>query len=291
MNEEGMGAQMRFEIQAAPLDLDLTLGCGQTFRWRRTTDGSWSGIIGDQSVNLRKNGKRVTVNAHPGGRGVKEYVLDFVRAHDDIGKIQGRLGEDPVLALGMKKMKGLRIVKLDEWECLVSYVLATYANIPRIMKMVDALAVNYGSRIEHGVYSFPDRMQLSKATVKELTGLGLGYRADYVKELCEIVDEQMLRSLSKASYERLRRELIELPGVGDKVADCVSLFGFGRLESFPIDIWMERALARLYKQRGSYKTLRTFAAERFGEYAGYAQEYLYHNERMHARDSCCAFSE
>lgn len=282
---------MKFELQVSPVDLDLTLGCGQTFRWRRNPDGSWSGVLGDQSVCLKQNGPRIMVDASPGGRSIREPVLELLRACDDIDKIQRRLRIDPVLARGMRKMKGLRIVKLDEWECLVSYVLATYANIPRITRMVNALAANYGSRIARDVYSFPNRDQLSKATAKELTRLGLGYRANYITELCDLVDEQKLHSLSKTSYEGLRRKLIELPGVGDKVADCVSLFGFGKLESFPIDIWMERALARLYRQKGSYKALRGFATQRFGEYAGYAQEYLYYNERMHARKQECAFSE
>jgi len=282
---------MRFEVEVAPMDLDLTLGCGQTFRWRRNTNGLWSGVLGDQFISLKQNGPRIVGEAAPGGRCVGESVLELLRAQDDIGRIQRTLRRDPVLALGMKRMKGLRIVKLDEWECLISYVLATYANIPRIMKMVDALAVNYGQRIARGAHAFPDRRRLSKSTTKELTKLGLGYRAGYIKELCELVDDQTLHSLSAAPYENLRRELIELPGVGEKVADCVSLFGFGRLESFPIDLWIERALARLYKKKGSYRALRAFAARRFGEYAGYAQEYLYHNERMHAREQECAFSE
>lgn len=282
---------MIFELEVDPLDLDLTLGCGQTFRWRPNPDGSWSGVLGDQFVSLRQNGPKIVGEATPGDEGVEESVLEFLRVRDDISKIQRVLRRDPVMALGMRRMKGLRIVKLDEWECLISYVLATYANIPRIMKMVDALAVNYGHRVAHGAYSFPDGRRLSKATVGGLTRLGLGYRAEYIKKICDLVDEPKLSIFSAAPYETLRRQLIELPGVGEKVADCVSLFGFGRLESFPIDLWIERALARLYEKKGTYRSLRAFATERFGEYAGYAQEYLYHNERMHARDLGCAFSE
>jgi len=282
---------MIFELEVFPLDLELTLGCGQTFRWRSSPDGSWSGVLGDQFVSLRQIGQKIAGEATPGSEDVEESVLEFLRAHDDISRIQRVLRRDPVMALGMRRMIGLRIVKLDEWECLISYVLATYANIPRIMKMVEALAVNYGRRIAHGTYSFPDRRRLSKATVGELTRLGLGYRAEYIKKMCDLVDEPKLSVFSGAPYETLRRQLIELPGVGEKVADCVSLFGFGRLESFPIDLWIERALARLYEKKGTYRSLRAFAAERFGEYAGYAQEYLYHNERMHARDLGCVFSE
>ena len=282
---------MRFELEVAPIDLDLTLGCGQTFRWEHSPDGTWSGVLGNQSVCLRLKGSRIEGNATPGGRGVRDSVLEHLRADDDIDKIQRRLRRDTILATGMKRMRGLRIVKIDEWECLVSYVLATYANIPRITKMVNALATKYGSRIVNGRYAFPTIEQLSKASAKDLARLGLGYRAGYIEEICNQIDERTISTLSRESHEDLRRKLIELPGVGSKVADCVCLFGFGKLESFPIDLWIERALARLYHQKGSYQRLRAFASDRFGEYAGYAQEYLYHNERMRARDLGCVFSK
>jgi N-glycosylase/DNA lyase len=112
-----------------------------------------------------------------------------------------------------------------------------------------------------------------------------------VHMVCKSIDEQSIESMKGMSYENLRERLIELPGVGEKVADCVSLFGFGRLESFPIDVWIERALKRLYGQKGSYSRLRHFANERFGKFAGYAQEYIYHNERMRGRTGVCLFSD
>jgi N-glycosylase/DNA lyase len=104
------------------------------------------------------------------------------------------------------------------------------------------------------------------------------------------MDDRRIRSMKRMRYEGLRADLLELPGVGNKVADCVSLFGFGRLEAFPIDVWIERAMERLYGVTGSYDRLRHFAAERFGPYAGYAQEYIYHNERIHSRSGDCLFT-
>lgn len=100
-----------------------------------------------------------------------------------------------------------------------------------------------------------------------------------------------MESMRSMDYDELRVALKELPGVGDKVADCVALFGFGKLEAFPIDVWIERALARLYRRRGTYRSLLEFARDRFGPYAGYAQEYLYYNERAHAPGGACLFSE
>ena len=282
---------MRFDLEIDPLDLGQTLGCGQTFRWRAAPDGTWSGPLGDQFVVLRKAGRRLIVEARPGGRHVRKLVRKHLRADDDIDEVHRVLGTDKVLADGISQLKGLRIVKIDEWECLASFVLATYANIPRITKMIETLSTRYGTRIAGGVRAFPTHSQLARATSHELMKCGLGYRAQYVKTLCETIDEHQLEHLRTLPYEKLRKELVELPGVGDKVADCVSLFGFGRLEAFPIDVWIERALARLYGRKGNYSKLRAFAAKRFGPYAGYAQEYLFYNERLHAPNGSCLFSK
>jgi N-glycosylase/DNA lyase len=280
---------MTLEMRIDPLDLDLTLGCGQTFRWRRGEDCSWSGPLGDRLVTMRKDGRRLLVEALPDAEGVEEALLEYLRAADDIASIQKRLGRDPVLRRGMLPLRGLRIVKMDEWECLASYILATFSNIPRIARMIEGVARTYGENIVDDVYSFPRAQALSRASVADLGRLGLGYRAAYINETCRALRGKSLQRLKGLSYEALRNELMGLPGVGEKVADCVCLFGFGRLEAFPIDVWVARSLKRLYGVEGSYAKLRRFASERFGECAGYAQEYLYYNERVLAAKDACAF--
>jgi N-glycosylase/DNA lyase len=218
-------------------------------------------------------------------------VRDYLRANDDIARIQRALRKDAIMAMGMGKYRGLRIVKMDEWECLVSYTLATYANIPRIKRMIDTLCSNYGEPLSGGAHAFPTIRRLGEASEKDLERCGLGYRAKYISGLCGSLTPSELNSMTALKYPDLRSRLMELDGVGTKVADCVSLFGFGKLESFPIDVWIERALNRLYHVRGSYTKLSEFASGKFGEYAGYAQEYLYFNERAAAHDNACAFSD
>jgi len=278
------------ETTIAPLDLDLTLSCGQTFRWRRSGD-SWHGILGSNFVTLRQRGRVLEIDSDLDAKRAVAMVKEHLRAGDDIPRIQRSLSKDPVLAKGVRRARGLRIVKMDEWECLVSFVLATYANIPRITKMVEALCSRFGEEVASGVYAFPDIRHLGQASVKELEGCGLGYRAKYLRSLCSSISSRDIRRMKRMSFEDLREELLGLPGVGNKVADCVALFGFGRLEAFPIDVWMERSLARLYGVKGNYGKLRTFASERFGEYAGYAQEYLYYNERLCVPRGACMFSD
>lgn len=281
---------MRFETVISPLDLDLTLSCGQTFRWR-TADGAWLGVLGREVVRLWQDGRTLKVEANPGMVDVVALVEGHLRAQDDITHIQRSLSSDRILSRGMRELRGLRIVKLDEWESIVSFALATYANIPRITKMIEAICSKYGDPLPGGLRTFPNQTQLRKASVRELAGCGLGYRAGYVYQLCRSLDQDEISRLKKLPYSDLRQRLIELPGVGEKVADCVSLFGFGKLEAFPIDVWMERAIERLYGVKGNYRKLRSFASERFGPYAGYAQEYLYFNERTRAGDRGCRFSE
>ena len=196
-----------------------------------------------------------------------------------------------MLSSGLERFRGLRIVKMDEWECLASYVLATYANIPRIAKMIDEVSMRFGHEIVDGVRSFPSPSDLREASVGELQKCGLGYRAKYLHSISRCIDQAEIRRLKLLEYQDLRRELMTLPGVGEKVADCVSLFGFGKLSAFPIDVWIERAISRLFNFEGSYKAIKGFAAQRWGDFAGYAQEYLYFNERTLAKSSGCEFSK
>lgn len=281
----------RFRVAIEPLDLDQTLGCGQTFRWNKLPDGSWNGVLDRDVVRLKSTTRQLSVEAFPGNHRAKERVLIHLRASDDVRDIQKRLSEDAMLSNGLAGVSGLRLVKMPPWECMVSYVLATNSNIKRISRMIEAVADRFGDDISEGKASFPDWNRLRNASVDELTGCGLGYRAKYVHALCRSVDDGVISRMERLSYEDLRLELKELPGIGDKVADCVSLFGFGHLDSFPIDVWVERSLKRLYRVTGSYAKLRAFAAKRFGPFAGYAQEYLYYNEWCLAQNGGCAFSK
>jgi N-glycosylase/DNA lyase len=280
-----------FSLRVEPIDLDATLGCGQAFRWRRGSDGSWTGVVGRNILRLGEDRRGLVVQALAWNEGVERELATYIRADDDIGAIQSALSKDTVLSRGMSELKGLRLVKMDEWECLISYVLATYANIPRIKAMVESIAATFGDEILDGVHGFPTINDLRGASRRDLDRCGLGYRAGYVRAICEALDPDGLDRMRRLEYAELRDELKSLPGVGDKVADCVSLFGFGRLEAFPIDVWMKRALSRLYGISGSYARLREFASLRFGGFAGYAQEYLFYNERSLASADGCAFSE
>lgn len=281
---------MSMKLRVSRLDLRQTLGCGQTFRWDELEEGVWRGPVGDALVTLRSDGEWLRAESMPDVPDLRARVREYLRVDDDTERILRELSNDPVLARGVESVSGLRLVKMDEWECLASYILATFTNIGRIRKMIERISSRYGEPITEGVWAFPGVGRLAEASVRELEALGLGYRAEYLARTCEVMDDNRLGRMRRMRDEDLRDELLSLSGVGDKVADCVSLFGFGRLTAFPIDVWMKRALARLYGEEGSYRQLRRFASERFGAYAGYAQEYLYYNERVLSGAGGCVFT-
>ena len=279
-------------IQLDRINLDITLECGQAFRWNRVREGVWEGVLGDYPVELKQSGDTVIIGSVADPESIDAAVRMYLRAQDDMADIRNRLVvSDAMFSACLDEIGGLRLVKMDEWECLISYVLATCSNIPRIRKMIGTLSERYGNRLGECAFSFPSMESLRDASVEDLRRCGLGYRAEYVHAISSSLERRDIDEMGRMSYEDLRAGLKELPGIGDKVADCVSLFGFGRLESFPVDIWVRRSLSRLYGVTGSYERLRRFGMERFGDVAGYAQEYLFYNERTMAGRGRCMFSD
>ncbi|MBS7620903.1 DNA repair protein, partial [Candidatus Bathyarchaeota archaeon] len=211
----------------------------------------------------------------------------------------GHIGE------AVKALKGLRILRQDPWECLISYMCATHINIPAIKRMLHNLSRRFGEKTmldSHAMYVFPTAEKLAKVSLQQLARCGLGYRAQYVHEAAKKVASRELEieELKKEDYESARKRLLTLKGVGLKVADCVALFSLEKLEAFPVDVWMKRVIIRHYADhfekefiekillkksltRADYEKLSLFGRRYFGVYAGYAQEYLFHFERITTR--------
>lgn len=287
---------MEIQLSAScPFNLDFTLCCGQTFRWDKHGEW-WYGAVGEQVFRIRQNDDKLefeNVSA--------DFVRDYFGLYDDLPKIFSQITKDKHIEAAADQFKGLRILRQDPWECLVSYICATYKSISAIKRMLFSLAKKFGEKTCFGdgtFYTFPTRPKLARASVNDLLNCGLGYRAKYVSETAKMMDENGfgLERLKKASYERAKRELLNFPGVGFKVADCVLLFSLEKLEAFPVDIWIKRAILRHYSKHfptefvkkisgerslsgSEYMELNLFGRRYFGKYAGYAQEYLYHYER------------
>lgn len=279
-----------------PFDLELTLCCGQAFRWSKI-NGWWYGVIGDKAVKIRQQNEKLQFE-----NATYEEVMRYFGLGDDLPLILTHIAKDEPMKRIIDALRGLRILRQDPWECLISYICATNKNIPAINRMLSNMARKLGVKTSLDGYDFhvfPSAEKLAKAGLKTLRECGLGYRATYVHEAAVKIHEEeiQLESLRSKKYEEAKRELMTLPGVGAKVADCVLLFSLEKLEAFPVDVWVKRALIRYYadhfdrkfiekishKQslsKSEYERLSSFGRNYFGKYAGYAQEYIYHNERV-----------
>ncbi len=279
-----------------PFDLDFTLCCGQTFRWEERGEW-WYGVIRNTVLRTRQRSSGLEFeNAD------EALVRHYFGLNDDLRKILFEINKDENIEQAIANLKGLRLLHQDPWESLISFICATYKNVPAIKQMILKLANQFGEDVFLGeleFHTFPTPARLAEGTLKELEECGLGYRAKYVSETARIVRDNntLLRDLAKADYCEAKAKLLELPGVGPKVADCVLLFSLDKTEAFPIDIWIKRAIVRYYptffpkefvhkiKEQKSlsifeYEKISLFGRRYFGKYAGYAQEYIYHNERL-----------
>jgi len=281
--------------KACPFDLDFTLCCGQTFRWEKKDDW-WYGVVRDKVFKVRQIGNELEAENVD-----MSFAKEYFGLKDDLPAIGLQISKDKHIKEAFSMFKGLRILRQDPWECLISYVCATYKNIAAIKRMLLELSRKFGDEIHfdgRDFFAFPEPERLAKASVDELAECGLGYRAKYVLETAKMVHEKNFdfKLLSRANYEKAKAELLNFPGVGLKVADCVLLFSLGKLEAFPVDVWIKRVIERHYSShfpsefiarisnkrsltKGEYENLSLFGRRYFGKYAGYAQEYLYHFER------------
>jgi len=259
------------------------LECGQAFRWEKR-GGYYAGIIGNAAAKVSFNGKKLSVETSSPVD--KKRIADYFGLGEDLPAIYKKVGKDPNLRIAIKRFRGLRILNQDHWECLASFILSSYTNIPRIKKMIAVLSERYGKKLVLGemeVYSFPSAKKLAEAGLESLEEAGLGFRAAYIKDTAQKIASKKfdLDALEDLNYGEAKKRLVSLRGVGEKVADCVLLFAFKKYEAFPVDVWIKRGMENLYFNGRSMppKKISEFARARFGPYAGYAQDYLRHERR------------
>ena len=284
--------------KVSPFSLEYTLSCGQVFRWEKINN-YWYGVVEGTVIILKQDFDRLFFETFPERRGI-EFIRRYLRLDDDLTEIVSTIDKDRTIRRALKALYGLRITRQDPWECLVSYICATFSNILRIKGMILNLSRKFGSKISYDgktFYTFPCVQALANAALSDLSDCGLGFRAKYVRETSGIIKDKKVNfdDLGRLTYREAKRQLITLPGVGHKVADCILLFSLEKLEAFPVDIWIKRIVSKYYKQNCSdskllrekgqptdqYARIREFGRTYFGEYAGYAQEYLYHYYRLH----------
>ena len=270
--------------------------CGQCFRWNRNTDGSYTGVIKDSVINVKKENDIITFLGESNGN-FKEIIREYFDLDTDYLLYKNRLSKiDKYMAESIEFGNGIRILKQDLWECIISFIISANNNIPRIKKIIERLALAYGKKIVFdgkNYYLFPTPEELSNASVQDLRDLGLGFRDKRIYNTTRMVlnkefDIENFNKLDNTS--KMRDELLKLDGVGPKVADCILLFAEKRVDVFPIDVWVRRVMNDLYihnedEEKVNKKELQKLAENKFLGLSGIAQQYLFYWKRETERNA------
>ena len=266
-----------YRINTKNFNLDHTLSCGQVFRWEK--NDWWVGVVNGAIIRAKQEGTRLIIESSLD----RKVILDYFRLDDDMEEIYASINRDRKIASLLQKYRGLRLIRQDPWECLVSYICSSNNTIRNIKNSIRRMCECFGREIERGYFSFPTPEALSEVEVCDMERCRLGFRATRVLKIASMITnhEFDLYGIKDLSYREGQEELMKISGVGSKIADCVLLFAFGKLESFPVDTHIEQIMERFYSDRfkGSKSKKREeiagFARNYFGKYCGYAQEYLY----------------
>jgi len=266
------------EIEISDLsdfDLAKTFECGQCFRWNTDENGAYFGVAFGRVAKLHRCGDSVFISGSiEDFEAVWRSYFDLDR---DYSEIRQRLCIDDFMRRATAFGEGIRLLRQDKWEALCSFIFSQNNNIPRIKTIIDTLCREFGDVLDFEgkqFYSFPSAAKLAVLDVEQLAPLRCGYRAEYIIISAKMVADGVLdlEALSRGTPEDARVSLKKLRGVGDKVADCVMLFGLHKLDAFPLDVWMKRAVEQHYGPE--------FDSGVFSPYAGIAQQYIFHYSRV-----------
>ena len=264
------------------VNIDDTINSGQLFLWKKI-HSKWYGV----------NGKKLQILEDKLDVENKD-IHNFFRFGDDFQIIKRKLSRDKVLKKAIENFPGMRILRQDPFQCYISFIVSSNSNIPNIQTRLQKLCSTFGEKkIVNGekFFLFPEPEKLSNTSISKIEKCGLGYRSKYVKKAAIAVNDGIInfRTLKKQSYYDARDDLCKVFGIGKKVADCILLFSLDKLEAVPLDRWVLRILQKYYSKEFEIKTksitekmydeLHERIVEHFGEYAGYAQQFLFKNER------------
>lgn len=271
-------------IDYSVINLENTINSGQVFLWTKQKE-FWYGINGQDVLKINNSGKITSYSN-------KKY--DFFRNSDDIEKIIKSISKDKTTKIAVKKYLGLRLVKQDPFQCFISFIVSSNSNIQKIKSSLEKISIKFGKKIQFDnkeFYMFPEPKKIANATIQEIQKCGVGYRAKFIIDAAKIVESKQIDFdyLKKTNYQDAKEIILTVPGIGNKVADCILLFSLDKLEAFPLDRWMIRILERYYLEKFELKTksitekqydiLHEKIIKHFGPYAGYAQQFLFKMER------------
>lgn len=260
------------KIKAKEFNLEHTLECGQIFRVNRINDWYYVNAQ-DKFFKVKQVGNEIEFHGAD-----KEFIIHYFSLNENLSIILKKINKDKYIKKSINKYRGLRIIKQDPWECLISFICSSASNIPRIKSKIKALSEGFGKKIYlDGIsdYTFPAPGTMND--YKKILNAKTGFRAKYIFEANNSININNLNSLKTWPYKCAKDELKKINGVGDKVADCVLLFSLGFYQAIPVDTWIKKTMQLLYFDNAtiSNEEIREFGLDYFGTYAGYAQQYLF----------------
>jgi N-glycosylase/DNA lyase len=266
------------------IDIDNSINSGQVFLWEKY-GSDWYGINGQDVLKINKNAVI---------KSIQNSKTDFFRKNDNMQEIIKSISKDKTVKGAIKQYEGLRIFKQDPFQCMISFIISSNSNIQKIKSSLEKITKKFGEKVEienKEFFLFPKPEKLANASIEEIKTCGVGYRAPFIKQAAEIVFSKKIdfKYLEKCNYKEAKKNMCLIPGVGNKVADCILLFSLNKLEAFPLDTWMIKILEKYYSNefkietktitQKQYEILHEKIVNYFGPYCGYAQQFLFKMER------------
>ena len=266
------------------IDIDNSINSGQVFLWQKSKN-YWYGIDGQNILKINQKGKI---------KSMQNMKTSFLRENDDIEKIIKSVSKDKTIKKAVKKYEGLRIFNQDPFQCMISFIISSNSNIQKIKSSLEKISRKFGKKMaieDQEFFLFPKPEKIAKASISEIKTCGVGYRAPFIKEAAKMVTEKKINFeyLKNSNYDETKRNLRLIPGIGNKVADCIMLFSLNKLEAFPLDTWMIKILEKYYSKEfqigtktiteKQYEILHEKIVDYFGPYCGFAQQFLFKMER------------
>jgi len=266
------------------IDIDNSINSGQVFLWEKN-EMDWHGINGQDILKINKNGVI---------KSIRNSKTNFFRKDDDIEEIIKSISKDKIVKKAVKEYEGLRIFKQDPFQCMISFIISSNSNIQKIKSSLEKITKKFGTKVKIGdkeFITFPKPENIANASINEIKACGVGYRAPFIKEAAKMVVLQKIdfKYLEKCDYHEAKKKMCLVPGIGNKVADCIMLFSLNKLEAFPLDTWMIKILEKYYSKefkietktitQKQYELLHEKIVNHFGPYCGYAQQFLFKMER------------
>ena len=268
------------KIEVKDLDLKSTILSGACFRVIEETDGSFTNILKDRVINIKQINNELIVTSSKKDN-LEEIIKEYFDLNRDYNIInQELINNDKNMIEVISKCKGYKILNQEPFEMCISYIISQNNNVKRISNSINDISNKYGKKVifnNKEYHLFPRYDDMKNISIEELRNFKVGFRAEYIKDFLD--KYETLKDINSLNTNDALNELMTIKGIGIKVASCILLFGYKRLDTFPIDTWVKKSISELYNIKNDQKTIEKFAKNTYKEYSGLAIQYLFHSKR------------